>query len=417
MPLRSFRSLFCLALLGSAGLQPASAAPDLASLFAQAWQRQPEAQAAALRQQAAQAERASADSWSPEPAALSLEGKTDRWQRNAGSRELSLGVSLPLWLPGERSRKAALGDAEVDAAQQRLRAAQWRLAASVRQAWWDGQRARSALVLAQDNLASARQLAADVQRRFDAGDLARSELLQAQAALAQAEAVEAQAQGGCRAAAATLAQWDGAALLPCAGDAVADEALGGEIAPASDGTAPLADDHPLLADAQAQASVAQRSAALLAVQRRANPTLNLATTRSRETADERYGRTVTIGITVPLGAGVRAQARESAALAQALEAQTRSTQERQSLSAQVQAAQARAAAAAAQRDALARSAALAQQSRIFVARAFALGEADWPTRLRVEQEAQQAQRQAALARIDAAAAQSELRQALGLLPE
>ena len=71
----------------------------------------------------------------------------------------------------------------------------------------------------------------------------------------------------------------------------------------------------------------------------------------------------------------------------------------------------------AQRDALARHAALAQGTRGFVDKAFRLGEADGPTRLRVELEAAQAERQLARARIDAAAAISHLRQALGLLPQ
>lgn len=66
---------------------------------------------------------------------------------------------------------------------------------------------------------------------------------------------------------------------------------------------------------------------------------------------------------------------------------------------------------------MARNAELAGATRGFVAKAFALGEADWPTRLRAEQDAVQAERQALRARIDAAAAVSALRQALGLLPQ
>jgi cobalt-zinc-cadmium efflux system outer membrane protein len=46
-----------------------------------------------------------------------------------------------------------------------------------------------------------------------------------------------------------------------------------------------------------------------------------------------------------------------------------------------------------------------------------MGETDLPTRLRVELEASDAERQAARARIELAAAVSALRQALGLLPE
>jgi outer membrane protein, heavy metal efflux system len=45
-----------------------------------------------------------------------------------------------------------------------------------------------------------------------------------------------------------------------------------------------------------------------------------------------------------------------------------------------------------------------------------LGETDLPTRLRIEAEASDAERQAARAQVDLAAAISAWRQALGLLP-
>ncbi|HRW59814.1 MAG TPA: transporter, partial [Defluviicoccus sp.] len=60
---------------------------------------------------------------------------------------------------------------------------------------------------------------------------------------------------------------------------------------------------------------------------------------------------------------------------------------------------------------------LAQASRGFFEKAFRLGEADLPTRLRIEFEAAEAERELARARIDLAAAISAQRQALGLLPE
>ena len=47
-----------------------------------------------------------------------------------------MGLALPLWLPGERARKAALADAELQALDSRQRAAQLQLAATVREAWW-----------------------------------------------------------------------------------------------------------------------------------------------------------------------------------------------------------------------------------------------------------------------------------------
>ena len=393
---------------------PDPAAWSLRALFDHAWQRQPEAQAQPLRQQAAEAARLAAQRWTAEPPALQLQTRTDRPGSQQGQREVEVGLAAPLWLPGERARSAALGDAQWQQVQSQQRAAQWQLAAQVRQAWWDWQRARSDLALAQDRLHSARQLAADVQRRWQAGDLARTDGLQAQAVVAQAEAAQAEAQGALQAARAALSAWG--ALPGTAPGAPAPQDWRAE--PLADAAVQaVPDNHPALAQAQAQAQVARHTAELAAVQRRANPELSVAATRGRDQAGERYRQSVTLGLRIPLGDNALAQAKEAAAQADALEQETRLQRERERLAQDLHAAQARVAAAQAQSDAAARHAALVQETLGHVDKAFRLGEADWPTRLRAEQDAAQAQRQLARARIDAAAAVSALRQALGLLPE
>ena len=393
---------------------PDPAAWSLRALFDHAWQRQPEAQAQPLRQQAAEATRLAAQRWTAEPPALQLQTRTDRPGSQQGQREIEVGLAAPLWLPGERARSAALGDAQWQQVQSQQRAAQWQLAAQVRQAWWDWQRARSDLALAQERLHSARQLAADVQRRWQAGDLARTDGLQAQAVVAQAEAAQAEAQGALQAARAALSAWG--ALPGTAPGAPAPQDWRAE--PLADAAAQaVSDTHPALAQAQAQAQVARHTAELAAVQRRANPELSVAATRGRDQAGERYRQSVTLGLRIPLGDNALAQAKEAAAQADALEQETRLQRERERLAQDLHAAQARVAAAQAQSDAAARHAALVQETLGHVDKAFRLGEADWPTRLRAEQDAAQAQRQLARARIDAAAAVSALRQALGLLPE
>ena len=393
---------------------PDPAAWSLRALFDHAWQRQPEAQAQPLRQQAAEATRLAAQRWTAEPLALQLQTRTDRPGSQQGQREVEVGLAAPLWLPGERARSAALGDAQWQQVQSQQRAAQWQLAAQVRQAWWDWQRARSDLALAQDRLHSARQLAADVQRRWQAGDLARTDGLQAQAVAAQAEAAQAEAEGALQAARAALSAWG--ALPGTAPGAPAPQDWRAE--PLADAAAQaVPDTHPALAQAQAQAQVARLTAELAAVQRRANPELSVAATRGRDQAGERYRQSVTLGLRIPLGDNALAQAKEAAAQADALEQETRLQRERERLAQDLHAAQARVAAAQAQSDAAARHAALVQETLGHVDKAFRLGEADWPTRLRAEQDAAQAQRQLARARIDAAAAVSALRQALGLLPE
>ncbi len=393
---------------------PDPAAWSLRALFDHAWQRQPEAQAQPLRQQAAEATRLAAQRWTAEPPALQLQTRTDRPGSQQGQREVEVGLAAPLWLPGERARSAALGDTQWQQVQSQQRAAQWQLAAQVRQAWWDWQRARSDLALAQDRLHSARQLAADVQRRWQAGDLARTDGLQAQAVVAQAEAAQAEAQGALQAARAALSAWG--ALPGTAPGAPAPQDWRAE--PLADAAVQaVSDTHPALAQAQAQAQVARHTAELAAVQRRANPELSVAATRGRDQAGERYRQSVTLGLRIPLGDNALAQAKEAAAQADALEQETRLQRERERLAQDLHAAQARVAAAQAQSDAAARHAALVQETLGHVDKAFRLGEADWPTRLRAEQDAAQAQRQLARARIDAAAAVSALRQALGLLPE
>ena len=407
--------LVCIwALAATAAAQPTENPPasPLQTLFEQAWRLQPEAQSLLLRRQAAQAQRDSADAWSPEPAALELETKTDRLGSHQGEREHTVGLALPLWLPGERARRAALGDAELQAVRGSAQAAQLQLAGRVRDAWWLWQRGCGELALTQDQLHSAQALEADVARRLAVGDMARSDHYQAQAAVAQAQAAVAQAQGGCVAARMALAALSGRPDLPAAGDG-----LGVEPAPALHQAPGVPPEHPALADGERQAAVARRQAELAAVQTRANPELTLSTARARGQAGESYQQSVTVGLRLPLGAGARAQAREAAALAQALEADLRVQRERERLAADIQAAQAQAGAAAARQQAMARNAELARATRGFVAKAFALGEADWPTRLRVEQDAQLAERQWQRARVDAAAAISALRQALGLLPE
>ncbi|WP_404299886.1 TolC family protein [Alicycliphilus denitrificans] len=403
------------ALAATAAVAQPTAPPHtsaLQALFAQAWRLQPEAQALALRRQAAQAQRDGADAWTAEPAALELQTKTDRPGSRLGNREHTVGVALPLWLPGERARRAALGDAELQAVHSSSQAAQLALAARVREAWWLWQRTCGDLALAQDQMDSAQSLEADVARRFAVGDMARADLYQAQAGVAQAQAAAAQAQGACDAARAALSVWGGAQDLHATG-----QALAAEPEPALDQPLSVPPAHPALAEGERLAAVARRQAELVAVQTRANPELTLSAASARGQAGESYQQSVTVGVRLPLGAGVRAQAREATALAQALEADTRVQRERERLAADLRAAAAQARAAAAQQQAMARNAELARATRGFVAKAFALGEADWPTRLRVEQDAVLAERQWLRARIDAAAAVSTLRQALGLLPQ
>ncbi len=391
---------------------PRPDAPTLRMAFEAAWARQPEAAALSVRREAAQAQQQAAKSWTPEPVAIELSAKTDALSRNLGTREYAGGVAIPLWLPGERNRSQALAEAEARAVESRTSAAQLRVAAAVRDAWWQGQRARADAGSARAQLDDARRIAADVGKRLKAGDLARADQHQADGAVATAEAAMAQAD-----AALAVTQQALRTLVAMPGLAFEADptALGAEADPAAAVMTEF-DTHSDLLTLKDRASVAEGMAALAATQSRANTELMIGTTRDRGAAGDAWQQTVTVGVRIPFGAGPRHEARTAAARAEVIELQAQLSLERARLAGEREAARARTDGARAQLVAAERRAQLARESRGFFDKSFRLGESDLPTRLRIEAEAAEAERQAARARIDLAAAISSWRQALGMLP-
>lgn len=384
---------------------------SLSQAFDAAWQRQPEAKSADLRREAADAQRQTAESWTAAPPSLELSSKTDRLNHNDGRREYLAGVSVPLWLPGERARSGALADAESRAVASRVLSAQLRTAASVREAWWGWHRARGEQLLAQERLANARRIAEDVRRRVKAGDLARSDQHQTEGALAGAEAAQAEADSALLAAARQMRALAGMTPAQAATDTPEVQPK----LPSDLGTPEAA--HPGLAELLNRAEIARRSAELASVQTRNNPELLLATTRERDTFGDSYAQTVTIGVRIPFGSESRNRAKVGLARAEALEAEEQLRLERERLLADLEASDARVQAARSQLAAAEKRARLASESRGFFEKSFRMGETDLPTRLRIELEAVEADKQASRARIDLAAAISALRQVLGMLPE
>ncbi len=393
----------------------ADAETRLGEMFDAAWQRQPEAQSFPLFEDAAAAGREAARSWVVEPPALDMSLKTDQLNRKEGAREYELGLSIPLWLPGERSRSGALADAQSRNVAMRAAAAKLRTAALVRDAYWTWERARIEQALSEDRLAGARALAADVSRRVGAGDLARADQYQADGAVAAAESALAESRSVLMEAYQQLK-----ALTGQPDQALSVQARAADAEPMPelpDSFSDLDMSHPAVAELIAQAGVAMRTAELARVQSRANPELVLAATRDRGMFDDPYQHTVTFGVRIPFGSSARHRARAAAANAEAIEIESRLRLERARVLAELDIAKQRVASSRLQTDAAARRAELAQETREFFEKSFRAGEADLPTRLRIEQEAAESQRQAGRARIDHAAAISALRQALGLLPE
>ena len=173
----------------------------------------------------------------------------------------------------------------------------------------------------------------------------------------------------------------------------------------------------MLRDLAARADAAKRQLELAGIQTRANPELTVGVTRERSDIAERYAQVLSVAVRVPLGKHSRSDSKIATAGAEQVEAETQLLMEQERIGTEVQAARERVTALAAVVAAAERRSRLAAESRGFFEKSFRLGETDLPTRLRIEHEAADAERQATRSRIEHAAAVSQLRQSLGLLPE
>lgn len=384
---------------------------DLKQVFEQAWARHPIQKALAERLTANQLALQAAESWTAQPAALAIRTQSDRVGTDQGAEELEWGVSVSLWLPGERSRARQLAFAQSQTIDADVTEARWILAGALREAWWAWQRAQVESQLASDQVRFAAALLADVTRRLVAGDLAQADQHQAAGALALAQSAQYQANFQRSKAWQALSAW---VFLP--------ENETHRLSNQPESTHELAakiqiNAHPAAQSAIQQARTAREAAALASSQLRTNPELSLGAIQSRSQRGGNIERALVMALRVPLGkAPVQmTQAIELNAKATELEAQADLV--RVQVEAAISGSKQRLIEAQAQQRSALQRAHLAQETQGFFEKSFSLGETDMPTRLRIAQEAQEATRQAALAQIDVFAAISALRQAAGWLPQ
>ena len=398
--------------------QQAASSPSTITLnqaFEQAWQRHPAFRALADRRAASDASRQAANAWTAQPLSLDLRTQDDRVGSDRGAREVEAGLVVPLWLPGQRHQAQQLAESETQALDAHIGEARLALAGLVREAWWAWHRADAELQLAGARMSNAQALLTDVRRRVQAGDLARSDQHQAEGALASAEASRAQAEAQRSQAWQTLATWLAGRGADESTTSLAPQAEA--LALPADGALPNTEAHPSVLALGTQAMASRRAAELAATQVRANPELSLGTVQSRDVRGEGYQRALTLGLKVPLGTSPAQSAQAARARADASEIESQLDLTRLQVERGFTGARTRLMLAKTQQEATHKRARLAQENLAFFDKSFRLGETDLPTRLRIALEAQEAERQDALTRIEVSAATSALRQAAGLLPE
>ena len=197
-PLRTLKARLAVKLLSVLlGVTGASAqAETLRDVFEKAWANSPQGRTAEAKRDEVAASRSVAESWFPAAPKVDAFHRTDRWNSDLGNQESEIGVSVPLWLPGQKAARRSLAEAEGGENEGDIQAARLAVAGELRRALWTLIIARSEAEVAAERLQTALGLEADVGRRLKVGEIARSDLLLARQETASARAAAADAQLG-----------------------------------------------------------------------------------------------------------------------------------------------------------------------------------------------------------------------------
>ena len=390
---------------------------ELKSLYEIAWERQPESKSYQFRVDAALAKQKIASSFLASPASIEIAQKTDRANSNQGASETIAGLGIPLWLWGERANSIGLADAEYKRLLSQYLLIQLKVAAEVRDAYWSYKRSSVELDLANGRFQNAKALSFDVEKRFRAGDLSRADLHQANGALANAEASLAEAQANFINAEQKVRSLLGVGMVEKSIKTGLLNQLAEPIPKVPDNLSSLDFNLPVVAALLDQLEVAKKAVSLAKAQTRSTPELQLLTTRGRDVYGVPFQQSITLGIRIPFGSDSRYQNKLATTTAEMVEAESQLALERERTLSNIESSVLLVKTARLKADSSEKRAVLANETRSFFEKSFRFGETDLPTRLRIELEASDASRQAAVAKINYAVAISNLRQALGLLPE
>lgn len=384
---------------------PASlSAQGLEQAFERAWSLDPLAASLDARAAEAAARAEVASGATPGPAAASFGVLSDRMNRNDGAQKWEVELGVPLWLPGQQAARQSYARSTIDEVEAQRAALRLSIAGETRSRWWALAAARSARELALRRAATAATLEADVLRRVAAGELARTDanLAGNERLAADSDVIDAQvAVLGAEANFRALTGIDAPAVLAAE-------------SPVPSPTMP--DRHPRLLAATAAAEVARAALLVAARSNREAPTVAVRLERDRATAAEPLSSAIGLRVTIPFSSGPRLREQTAAAIASASRADAELALTRARIAIDVERARTALEAADRQLDTARRRQALTVDNLRLTEKAFALGEADLTTLLRVRAAALEAESLGLRQRVTRDEARSQLHQSLGLLP-
>ncbi len=265
------------------------APPTLAAAIDRAVARAPQAMLPGAAGDEAQAWRRRASSWLGAPPSAYGAYYGDRMTGNEGTSEADAGLRLPIWNVGQRESAGAVAGAADREALTIARAVRLEVAGLVRETVWEARLAEVRVTAAQEALGAVRRLAESVAKRVRGGDLPRVDRPLAQAEVKARETALVEAEAELANAFARYQRITGLARLP---------------SPAEErriGSPEVTEEHPFLAVGAARASREAANARWLQSARQGNPNVTLGVRRDAA-RDAGSANLLLLGLDIPFAA-------------------------------------------------------------------------------------------------------------------
>lgn len=260
------------------------------AILEQALLRAPAYREIAARHEQAQSQEDIGRSWVAGRPSAQLDYIDDRSLSNLGEKELTYGLALPLWRPGEKQDMQALGRQYSQNTQDWQRNFTLTIAGAVRASLAELHRAEALQALEQQATEDARALVSTVETLFAAGEVAQIDVMQARTLLLTQQRNELDADALRVDAERNYHTLTGLAVAPTPPHSE-ELANAGEISP----------EHPYLRLLQSNIDLQEANINKEQTAAKGNPTLTLGSRRQKADAYADYSNALAISLSIPFG--------------------------------------------------------------------------------------------------------------------
>jgi len=340
----------------------------------------------------------------PAAPAVSLRHLNDTIGSGRGEREWEAELELPVWLPGQRNaRQAVASESQADLAASREGLA-LQVAGVLRDTVWDIAMNANNVDVVRQRLHTTESLQHDVERRYQAGELAKTDFMLAQNETLQARAALLRAEAELRHAQHRYTVLTGLSDIPARTDELLSDKTG------------LNDQHPLLREAEAKIALAQNERELVRVERRENPQLMLAARSQRGAFDNQYNDSIGFKVRIPFESESRSAPMLAAAETNVAKAMSERERLQYVMETALHEAEHNLEVTRAELGVVTQQNQIAQDNLRLGKKAFALGETDLVSLMRVQSLAYEAERALSSRKIQLQWDTARYNQAVGVLP-